>query len=90
VRVGDPADLLLGFEDPDILLWAEREHRILVTHDPDTMPGHFADHLNAGHHSPGVFMLRPHSTLPSIVTFLVDAAYASTPEEWNDRLWFIP
>src|SRR4051794_27117502 len=77
MRVGDPADLPLGCEDPDILLWSEREQRILVTHDPDTMPRHLADHLNASHHSPGIFMLRPHCTLPQIVTFLVDAAYAS-------------
>jgi len=90
VRVGDPADLPLGSLDPDILLWAEREDRIVVTHDPDTMPSHLADHLATGHHSPGVFMLRPHSTLPQIVSFLVDAAYASEPAEWQDRVEFIP
>src|SRR5438132_10153532 len=77
VRVGDPTDLPLGAEDPDILLWCEREQRILVTHDPDTMPAHFRGHLNAGHHAPGVFMIRPRATLPQIVSFLVDAAYAS-------------
>jgi hypothetical protein len=31
VRVGDPPDLPLGSLDPDILLWAEREGRILVS-----------------------------------------------------------
>ena len=90
VRVGDPADLPLGSEDPALLLWAEREQRLLVTHDPDTMPAHFADHLNAGRHSPGVFMIRPRSTLPQIVSFLVAAAYASEPAEWFDRLQYIP
>jgi len=34
-RVGDPADLPLGSEDPAILLWAEREQRILVTFGRD-------------------------------------------------------
>jgi hypothetical protein len=90
VRVGDPPDLPLGSDDPTLLMWAEREHRILVTHDPDTMPRHLADHLAAGRHSPGVFMLRPHSTLPQILSFLVDAAYASEPEEWQDGIHFIP
>jgi hypothetical protein len=61
-----------------------------VTYDPDTMPAHLADHLRAGGHSPGIFMIRPRSTLPQIVTFLVDAAYASEPVEWQDRIRFIP
>jgi hypothetical protein len=82
--------LPLGIGDPDLLLWAEREQRILVTHDPDTMPAHLADHLAAGRHSPGVFMVRRHSTLPQIVSFLRDAAYASEPPEWQDRIQFIP
>lgn len=90
VRVGDPDDLPLGSDDSALLLWAEREQRILVTHDPDTMPKHLVDHLAGGHHSPGVFMLRPHSTLPQIVSFLRDAAYASEPTEWQDRIHFIP
>jgi uncharacterized protein DUF5615 len=90
VRVGDPADLPLGTGDPALLQWAEREQRILVTHDLDTMPTHLADHLAAGQHSPGVFMIRPHSTLPQILSFLRDAAYASEPEEWHDRIQFIP
>jgi hypothetical protein len=90
VRVGDPADLPLGTGDPGLLLWAEREQRILVTHDADSMPMHLADHLTAGQDSPGVFMIRRHSTLPQIVSFLCDAAYASEAWEWEDRIQFIP
>jgi hypothetical protein len=71
MRVGDPADLPLGSGDPALLLWAEREQRILVKHDPDTMPRHLADHLAAGRHSSGVFMIRPHRTLPQILSFLM-------------------
>lgn len=40
VRVGDPPDLPLGSQDEVILVWAERENRILVTEDVNTMPGH--------------------------------------------------
>src|SRR5947209_13339399 len=90
LRVGDPADLPLGSGDSAVLLWAEREQRILVTHDPDTMPTHLADHLAAGRQSPGVFMIRPRSTLPQLLSFLRDAAYASEPAEWQGRIQLIP
>src|SRR5947209_19270267 len=57
VRVGDPQDLPLSSSDPIILLWAEREDRILLTEDIHTMPGHLAQHLQAGRHSPGIFVI---------------------------------
>jgi hypothetical protein len=61
-----------------------------VTEDKSTMPSHLAAHLLAGSHAPGVFIPRPHSTLPQVVTFLVDAAYASDPAEWQDLITYIP
>jgi hypothetical protein len=44
VRVGDFPDLPLGSSDPDILLWSEREGRILVSFDKATMADHLAEH----------------------------------------------
>lgn len=38
VRVGDPPDLPLGSDDAAVLAWAERERRILVTCDKNTIP----------------------------------------------------
>ena len=67
VRVGDPPDLPLGTPDPDLLLWAEGTGRVLVTMDWNTMPGHLALHLQNGHHSPGIILLRPGHTLPQLV-----------------------
>jgi hypothetical protein len=90
VRVGDPADLSLGATDAEILIWAEREGRILVSADRRTLLRHFADHLNGGHHSPGLFLLRPLSPLAQIVDFLVAATYASQPSEWVDVWRYIP
>src|SRR5260370_48500 len=70
VRVGDPDAPALGSNDPEILLWAEHAGRILVTFDTRTMSGHLAEHLHEGHHSPGIFMVRPASHLPDIVEVL--------------------
>jgi hypothetical protein len=90
VRVGDPLDLPLGSSDPDILLWSEREGRILVSFDKATMASHLADHLQAGHHSPGIFTFRRGSRLSQIVAHLALVAYASDAWEWADRIEFIP
>lgn len=89
-RVGDSPDLPLGSFDAEILLWCEREERILVSFDKTTMAGHLASHLQTGHHSPGIFMLRRGSHLPQVVTHLMLVAHASDAWEWVDRIEFIP
>jgi hypothetical protein len=86
VRVGDSADLPLATTDPDILRWAERAGRIVVTLDKSTFPVHLARHLNSGGHSPGVFTITGRVRIPTVVDFLVVAAYASDPEEWRDSI----
>jgi hypothetical protein len=90
VRVGDLPDLPLGTTDPDLLLWAERQGRVLVTRDWNTMPGHLINHLLGGHHSPGVFILRPGHTLPELVFALVFMAWTCEPAEVRDQVRFLP
>ena len=88
-RIGDPPALPLGSSDPQVLLWAEHERRILITRDRGTLAKHLAAHLAAGHHSPGIFQLRD-LRLDEVLEFLVCAAYASEPDEWADRITFMP
>ncbi len=90
VRVGDPPDLPLGTADPDLLVWATGKGRILVSWDQRTLPGHLASHLQAGNHSPGIMVPRSGTHLPDLVDFLVLAAYASDPAEWQDQIRFVP
>lgn len=80
----------MGCQDPEILIWAEGESRILVSRDLSTLPIFLADHLHAGHHSPGIFLIRHGATLTEVVDFLVLVAHASEPWEWADRCQFIP
>ena len=84
IRVGDSPDLPLRMPDPDILRWAERACRIVVTLDISTFPVHLARHLEDGGHCPGVFIITGWVSIDTIVDFLVVAAYASDPEEWRD------
>jgi hypothetical protein len=90
IRVGDPPDLPLGSTDPDVLSWCERENRILVSFDKSTLADHLAVHLQAGGHSPGIFMLRRGSRLSQVVSHLALVAHASEAWEWSDRIEFIP
>ena len=83
-------DLPLGSTDPDILLWCEREDRILVSFDKTTLAGHLNNHLQSGHHSPGIFLLRRASRLSQVVAHLALVAHASDAWEWQDRIEFIP
>ncbi len=89
-RVGDSPDLPLGAADPEILLWAEREDRILVTFDKSTTANHLANHLRAGHHSPGIFMLRRGCQVADVVAHLALVVQASEAWEWQDRIEFVP
>lgn len=89
-QVGDPVDLPFGSSDPDILLWAEKEGRIVITRDRKTMLSYLAAHLQAGRRSPGVFLLRPHATITQIIDYLVAAAHAGDPAAYQDRFEYIP
>jgi hypothetical protein len=90
VRVGDPPHLPLGSDDLLILRWAESEGRVLVTADRKTMLPHLKAHLLAGHHSPGIFIVRRRTTLSQIVFHLVLAAYAADPMLLRDQIEYIP
>ena len=75
--------------DPDILIWAERNDRVVVTLDRSTMPVHFFGHLASGRHSPGVVLLRSKS-LKAAVSDLETLTYASLPGEWFDQIDYFP
>src|SRR5687768_419213 len=84
MRVGDPADLPLGATDPEILLWAERNNRILVTHDTDTMILHWSRHLLRGRHCPGLFLIRRGASAREVVAHLALAAHAGRADDFLD------
>jgi hypothetical protein len=89
-RVGDPPDLPRQSADSEILRWAERENRILITLDENTIPRHLDDHLKAERHSPGVFIIRRMTSLAGVISFLEAVAHASEAHEWQDRIEYIP
>jgi hypothetical protein len=87
--VGGPGAPPKGTLDPDLLVWTEETGRILVSYDKHTLPGHFADHLAAGRHTPGIFLFKLRHLIADIVEFLTLAAHTSSPDEWVDRILYV-
>ena len=86
----ETAGLIKRSPDPDLLLWCEREARVLVSLDKNTLPVHLANHLQTEHHSPGVFIPRPSTTTQEVLEALVLAAYAGDLSLFVDCVTFIP
>lgn len=90
VAVGDRDVLPKGTPDPDILVWAERAGRVVVSVDYNTMPGFLAAHLAAGRHLPGLLLPRPGKSVAAVVTELAIIAHAEHPDNLTDRAKYIP
>lgn len=88
VRVQDAG--LRTADDPTILAWAGAEGRILLTHDRSTMP-HFAyERVRSGQSMAGIFVIRNEPQFGNIIEEILLVALCSWPEEWKDRVEFLP
>lgn len=81
---------LAGVRDPDVLALAAEQGRILVSHDFQTMPRHFADFLQAHGSSPGLILVPQYFPIGEAVEELVVIWGASEAEEWQNRILEIP
>ena len=61
---------LEGIPDPEVLALAAEQDRILVTHDFQTMPQHFADFLEAQGSCPGVFLVKQRVPVADVIEAL--------------------
>lgn len=88
--VGDALAPPKGTPDPQLLLFAEEHRLILVTLDKISMPVHVQDHWAAEHHTSGVIILKPKVSTGQIADVLLMVWAASTPDEWRDRIEWLP
>lgn len=89
-RIGDITVPPLGTLDPAILIWCETKNFSLVTNNRASMPVHLRDHLFAGRHIPGIFVLNGNMTIGETVNELATIWGAPEAEEYQDQLWFLP
>ena len=81
---------LMHTPDPDILVWAAREGRIVLTHDRNTMTGFASTRVNAGQPMPGLFVVDRQASLGQILNDLEAMSGASAMDDWRDQIIFVP
>ena len=80
---------LAGVKDQEVLAFAARDGRILITHDQATMPRHFAEFLRI-QRSPGLIVIPQHLLLGDVADDLILIWTATHADEWIDRIAFLP
>jgi hypothetical protein len=81
---------MAGAPDPQLLLWASREGRVVVTHDRRTMPAHAADLMNAGKEVAGLFIVPRSLPLRQAIEDLELLITCSENAEWVNVVRYLP
>lgn len=89
-QIGMPGVSPAGTLDPEILIWCEANNFVLVTNNRKSMPVHLADHLAAGRHIPGILTVDVLGSLARNIDDLLTTAFASLPNEYTDRVAYLP
>lgn len=89
-RIGDPTAPASGTLDDEILCWCEEQDFSLVTNNRASMPVHLQDHLAAGRHVPGIFILNPKMSFSETADELVLIWGATQAEEFLDQIHYLP
>jgi hypothetical protein len=85
-----PTARLAGADDPTVLAWAAGEERVLLTHDVNTMTRYACERLARGEPMPGVIEVRTRAPIGEVVDHLVLILLCGTPEDFRDRVFYIP
>lgn len=88
VRLRDvlPADT----PDPDVLAYAARTGRVVVSHDINTMTAAARQRIAAGEATAGLVVARQSLPIGTVIDDLLIVWSASEAEEWTDRIVFLP
>ena len=76
--------------DPEVLEWAAREGRVLLTHDIETMVGFANERIATGLSMPGVIAARDTLTIGQVIDDLLLILGASEMSDWDSRVVFLP
>jgi predicted nuclease of predicted toxin-antitoxin system len=77
--------------DPEVLAWAAKEQRVVLTHDVNTMTRVGIERITLGEHMAGLFIVHQQSmTLSVIIDDLILLDECSDTSEWFGRNLYLP
>ena len=88
IRVQETA--AAGADDADVLNWAAKNNRIVLTHDTKTLPSHAYRRTVTGQPMPGVFVLDDRFPVGSAIQEIMLLIACSKQSEWNGRVVYLP
>lgn len=80
---------LRGALDPEVLAYAAKEGRVLVSHDITTMPRHFGEFIQSAD-SAGVLVAVQEAQIQKIVEDLLLIWMVDEAEDWVNRIRILP
>ena len=80
---------LAGLPDPKVLERTAEAGCLLVTHDLQTMPRHFAAFITT-HQSAGVLLVPQSLPIAAVVDDLLLIWSTMEAEEWINLMWYLP
>ena len=88
VRIQDVG--LSGADDPTILEWAAREHRVLLTHDVTTITKYAYERIRGGKPMPGTFAVSRSASIGIVIEDVLLLAECSLSDEWEGQVRYLP
>jgi hypothetical protein len=88
MRVQDAG--LSGKADSVLLEWAEREGRIMLTHDISTMTKYAFERIGAGERVAGVLVVRRGAAFATVISDILLFVIAIEPAEAENQIRYIP
>jgi predicted nuclease of predicted toxin-antitoxin system len=88
LRIQDVA--LSGASDPEVLAWAARDNRVLITHDVNTITRYAYDRLRAGQPMSGVVAVGHQVSVGQAIEDLLLMAEYSEEGEWVGQIIYLP
>ena len=76
--------------DPEVLEFAERENRVVLSHDLSSMEFHARARIQSGKTMPGLFLIRQSFPIGPSIEEIITLAECSHPNEWQNRIEYLP